>query len=401
MKKLLTIAIILILGVNLFASFVSTNTLIANGLFDYPALLSKHREKTSFAFKLNYFTDVDNIKFLADPVTQLSKQSDSYISYLLKQNTDFYSSHKDILELFNSYDANSPTFDSNYPKASVDAFKRYLESSYPLLDNERKAFIVKELYSSYPTLIESNLNTSLNTSLSLYGYNTLNPFAWGYSFNTYFTGSNSLLSTEVNRLDIDARVNLAYSFDITSKLHLGLSFSPMLSVYNVIDNINFINARVSNNPALLFSNDFNFGTGFTTNFGLSYDLLDNLIFNLDFRNLPSLQSFYYIGLTDIATGNLNFIKDKNIYILEPDVVLTTLYSLNDKAKFSLEIGEVLSQTLKHNKDTSYEIDYYKMLKLSASVIVNKNFTFVAKAQNNLLELNFKLPHFVIGVLLML
>ena len=171
----------------------------------------------------------------------------------------------------------------------------------------------------------------------------------------------------------------------------------MLSVYNVIDNINFINARLSNNPALLFSNNFNFGTGFTTNFGLSYDILDNLTFNLDFRNLPSLQSFYYIGLTDIATGNFNFIKDKNIYILEPDVVLTTLYSLNDKAKFSLEIGEVLSQTLKHNKDASYEIDYYKMLKLSASVIVNKNFTFVAKAQNNLLELNFKVPHFVIGV----
>ena len=110
-----------------------------------------------------------------------------------------------------------------------------------------------------------------------------------------------------------------------------------------------------------------------------------------------LASFYYIGLTDLATGKLNLIKDKNIYLLEADVVLTALFALNDKTKFSIEIGEVLSQTLRQNKDVTYEIDYYKMLKLSASVVVNKNFTFVAKAKNNLLELNFKLPHFVIGV----
>ena len=74
MKKLLTIAIILVLGVNLFAQFVSTNVLLANGLFDSPAMLSKHREKTNFAVKVNYYTDVNNIKFLADPISTLAKQ---------------------------------------------------------------------------------------------------------------------------------------------------------------------------------------------------------------------------------------------------------------------------------------------------------------------------------------
>lgn len=131
MKKLvLAILVALIASFDLCAVFVSVNLINANGSFDSPSNLQKIGISSDFAVRFNYLTDVDNIMFLANPIPVLAFSSQPYVSFLLAQQTSFFDANRGVTGLFNSYDANAPVYDSTYPEASVDAFKRYLRDSF-------------------------------------------------------------------------------------------------------------------------------------------------------------------------------------------------------------------------------------------------------------------------------
>lgn len=397
MKKLvLAILVALIASFDLCAVFVSVNLINANGSFDSPSNLQKIGISSDFAVRFNYFTDVDNIMFLANPISVLAFSSQPYVSFLLAQQTSFFDANRGVTGLFNSYDANAPVYDSTYPEASVDAFKRYLRDSFSSLSDSRKAFIIRDMVASYPGMVDSPIHGKLDASLALYGYNLEKPFSWGWSVNVYYSGAFELLSNESGRLNLDARFNLGYSFSITEKLRAGVSFSPMLLLFNLIDNISFINARIGGNGALLFTNEFFFGTGFVTNIGLSYDISDEFSLSPDLRNVPSMQSYAYVSLADLASVRFNFHTIKDIFIREPDAVLAAVYTYKQKTIFRIEIGEVLSQLLTHFHDDSYSMDYYDILKLSVAHTVDPDFSIVIGAGNNMLEMRFKIPHFTFG-----
>ena len=332
MKRKIT-AMILISALALssvFAAFAPTYDRVPSGIYSSPALISQADEKVTFGFLTSMGSDIDGFKFMADPTGTLQESSRYLAAALRGRDYAFWLSNSELRAVFESFDENFPRID----KLDEDIFLRDVQT-YFLADflseaygNDRRAFAVAKalpLIDAYPYDSRTILGGDTYLGLKMYGGRVSNNFGWDWNVNIRFDGAQSLLDQYGSKLSVDARSNIGYAFDIGRRFSLGFAIQPMLRMETRIPNQNYMTARLSNDMISLFTEDFKFGTGLGLDLGASYMINDELTIVLDLRNVPSFRSYFDLGLTDMASFNLDFRKDSNIYFMPPDVALSVLW----------------------------------------------------------------------------
>ena len=376
-RKITAVTLILILALSsAFAAFAPTYDRVPNGIYSSPALIAKADEEVSFGFLTQMGSDIDGLKFMADPAGTLNKPAEYLASYLKGQDYSFWEANSQLISEFEKLDANFPDFENLHQDIFLRDVQTYFMENFLSAEygDARRAYAIANtlpLIDAYPYESKTILGGDTYLGLKMYGGRVSNNFGWDWSVNIRFDGAQSLLDQFGSKLSIDARSNIGYAFDIRERFSLGFAIQPMLRIETRMTNQNYINARLSNDMLSLFSENFKFGTGLGLNLGASYIVNDELTLVLDFRNVPSFRSYYDLSLTDMADVNLNFQKDSNIYFMPPDIALSVLWNRGNYHLF-VEISDIVSQLVWNDIEPERDFNFYGVPKVRFSYDVNED-----------------------------
>ena len=380
-----TTAIILISALALssaFAAFTPTYDRVPSGIYSSPALLVQADEDVTFGFLTSMGSDLDGFRFMADPTGTLQESAGYLASTLRGKDYDFWLSNSELRAVFESFDENFPKIEKLDETIFIRDVQTYfmedfLSESY---GNDRRAYAVAKalpLIDAYPYDSKTILGGDTYIGLKMYGGRVRNNFGWDWSVNIRFDGAQSLIDQYGSKLSIDARSNVGYAFTIRDRFSLGFAMQPMLRMETAIPNQNYMNARLSNDMVSLFTEDFKFGTGLSLNLGASYMINDELTIVMDFRNVPSFRSYFDLGLTDMASFNLDFRKDNNIYFMPPDIAFSVLWNRGDYHLF-IEISDIVSQLVWNSIEPERYFNFYGVPKVNFSYDVDRDLTINTK-----------------------
>ena len=383
MKKVLAIFVLTIFGIcSSFASLMPyadpyyDNT----DIFTSPARLIEEYEVTHFGFEIDAFSAVDYLAFLTGPSGALDDQVDYLYSTMMNGDERFWAEYGSYLSTIFNFDnpENLPASDD------IGAIRAYIEDSFAnRFDSAQKASAVLSAAQNTDLFNRPDspaLYSDARLGLKLYGGAIYgNGFGWQLSSNIGFTESENLLSTGSNLLNVDVRGDIGYAFHVLSqRLTLGVSMELQALMQNSILNNNLLLSRFEDNPVLAFSENFKFGLGFALNFGTMYRHNDTLAFTLDFRDVPSVRTYWYFTAEDIMNGfRLHY--DRNLYLTPPDLSFSVLYDLGPY-HLGVELSDAVSQVVWACSLDNYIYDPWIIPKLYFGYDINEDMTVSAKVE---------------------
>ena len=336
-----------------------------DSIFSSPARLIEESKVTPFGVKVEAFSAVDYLSYLASPSSALREASDYLYQTLMNGDLEFWRSNYDAFEQMFSFDnsANLPSQPTD--DADLLQIKAYLRDSFQnRFDDTQKASAVLTAMNTTSIFSSSDapvLNGNANLSLKMYGgviYD--NGFGWQVNSNIGFYGNSNMLASGTNLLNVDVRGNVGYAFHLFSdRFTIGLSLELGAFMQNPMGNYGLLNSRFSGELGL--GNYFKLGLGFSTNFGAMYRHNEELAFTLDAVNVASFRKYTDMALTDFMSFD-GFDKDSNVYYQPMDLILRALWN-RGPYHVVVEIGDVINQVIWMNSYSSYNFDFFSIPKV--------------------------------------
>ncbi len=395
MKKYFILLFIFIIVSPIFSAFIPTYDSFDAGYFKTPARLVEIEDSTPFGFELEMGSDIDGLTFLADPAKGLQSSANHLGKFLSRQGNAFWDkNYGNISSIFSSIDANFP---SSKPadEFDYDQLRDYFSDDFLHgLTDEQRAYAVARTLDAlkdagvYPADSTGVVGGDTYLALQLYGGKIKNGFGWDWNVNFNYDGSKSLVDRFGGRMSVDARMNIGYAFHmISERFSVGVVAQPQLRFQMDIPNQGYLLARLEDEPLSIFGENLNFGTAIAFNFGAMYRHNENLAFELDVRNAPYFQSFFYISTDDIANEDVKFRRDKNIYFVPPDVALTAFWDWN-KYHIEVELSDIVNQLIWENEYPELSFNYYSVPKIRFGYDIIDEMTIGAKLQYNTFAVDF-------------
>ena len=372
-RRLLILLSFFILTGPLSAAMIPVNSFDDSSVFDSPALLAAMDEKsTPFGIELKGYADVDTMNFMANPGAALSGVAEDLRNYLLDQNDQYLYDNYDELRNIFSFD---PQFPAAHSDISENAYyiRNYLNDRYDFIGEGNKVRAISNALRSSLGIFSdspSSFGGELDFSMRMYGGSIKNGFGWDWDVGIVYDGVSSILdssSYENHKYGSDFYFtlgsNLGYGTYISDNFAIGVSFSPDFVFKTTIDNTSIFASRISGSIIdLVASNTFNFGLSLDLNLGLMINAGDDAKILIDFRNLPSMQMYWYFSASDIAS-EFQMHEDDNIYFVPPDVSLGLVW---DKGPWHVEgeISNIADQLIWKAMIPSYKFDILSVPKLS-------------------------------------
>ena len=336
-----------------------------DSIFSSPARLIEESKVTPFGVKVEAFSAVDYLSYLASPSSALRDASDYLCQTLMNGDLEFWRSNYDAFEQMFSFDnsANLPSQPTD--DADLLQIKAYLRDSFQnRFDDTQKASAVLTAMNTTSIFSSSDapvLNGNANLSLKMYGgviYD--NGFGWQVNSNIGFYGNSNMLASGTNLLNVDVRGNVGYAFHLFSdRFTIGLSLELGAFMQNPMGNYGLLNSRFSGELGL--GNYFKLGLGFSTNFGAMYRHNEELAFTLDAVNVASFRKYTDMTLSDFMSFD-GFDKDSNVYYQPMDLILRALWN-RGPYHVVVEIGDVINQVIWMNSYSSYNFDFFSIPKV--------------------------------------
>ena len=372
-RRLLILLSFFILAGPLFAAMIPVNSFDDSSVFDSPALLAAmDGMSTPFGIELKGYADVDMMNFMANPGAALSGVAEDLRNYLLDQNDQYLYDNYDELRNIFSFD---PQFPAAHSDISENAYyiRNYLNDRYDFIGEGNKVRAISNALRSSLGIFSdspSSFGGELDFSLRMYGGSIKNGFGWDWDVGIVYDGVSSILDSSSyddykygSDFYFTLGSNLGYGTYISDNFAVGVSFSPDFVFKTTIDNTSLFASRISGSIIdLVASNTFNFGLSLDLNLGFMINAGDDAKILIDFRNLPSMQMYWYFSASDIAS-EFQMHEDDNIYFVPPDVSLGLVW---DKGPWHVEaeISNIADQLIWKAMIPSYKFDILSVPKLS-------------------------------------
>ena len=347
----------------------------------HPGYLAEADKGTSFGFDLIGSADVSGLVFIADPVKALDAAADYLGSYMASQD-DAY--------LAENYEAIAAVFspiDPGFPAAGgSDAETAYFVRDYfsangrfnTVVDDANRARAAEEAYGAglaeYPA---DTLDSDLDLGLRFFGNNADNGFGWNWNVDIFFNGAQSLFSQysyadHVYGNDYGIRFGGTFGYGgyvYDDVLALGFTVTPQILFRSSFLDYDYIAARMSGSMLGLFAGGrFNLGASVDLDAGMYYRYSDELAFALDFRNIPSLQLYWYFTADDIL-GDFAFHFDENLYFEPFDASVSVMWD-RDRWHVEAELSGLYNQIIWQRYLPSYDIDPWSLFRVGFSYDIN-------------------------------
>ena len=372
-RRFFLFAGIFLISHNLFASMIPVNGFNDDSIFDSPALLAvTENKRVPFGVELKGYTDMDMINFISNPAAALNGVAEDLRNFLLNQDDQYlFDNYDEISKIFNF----DPQFPSAHSDLSENAYyiKNYLNNRYDLIGAGNKVRAISNALNSDLGFIDDSSTSfggELDFSLLMYGGAVKDGFGWDFGVGIIYDGVPSILSSssyENHKYGSDFYFtlgsNLGYGTYISDNFAIGISFSPDFVFKTTIDNTALFASRISGSFIdLVASNTFNFGLSLELNLGFMIDAGPDAKILFDFRNLPSMQMYWYFSASDIAS-EFQLHEDDNIYFVPPDVSIGLVW---DKGPWHVEgeISNIADQLIWKAMIPSYKFDILSVPKLS-------------------------------------
>ena len=373
MKRLSFIVFVILTSVSLSAAMIPVNSFDDSSVFDSPALLAAMDGKsTPFGIELKGYADVDMMNFMANPGAALSGVAEDLRNYLLNQDDQYlYDNYDELRDIF-SFD---PQFPAAHSDISENAYyiRNYLNDRYDFIGEGNKVRAISNALSSSLGIFSdspSSFGGELDFSMRMYGGSIKNGFGWDWDVGIVYDGVSSILdssSYENHKYGSDFYFtfgsNLGYGTYISDNFAIGVSFSPDFVFKTTIDNTSLFSARIDGSFLnLVASNTFNLGLSLDLNLGFMINAGDNANILIDFRNLPSMQMYWFFDAMEVLSS-FALHEDDNIYFVPPDVSLGLVW---DKGPWHVEgeISNIADQLIWKAMIPSYKFDILSVPKLS-------------------------------------
>ena len=352
---------------------IPVNGFYDDSIFDSPALLAVTENKSvPFGVELKGYADMDMINFISNPAAALNGVAEDLRNFLLNQDDQFLFDNYDVISKIFNFD---PQFPSAHSDLSENAYyiKNYLNDRYDLIGaGNRVIAIYNALDLDFGFLDDSSTSFGgeLDFSLLMYGGAVKNGFGWDVGVGIIYDGVSSILSSssyENHKYGSDFYFtigsNIGYGTYIGDNFALGVSFSPDFVFKTTIDNPALFSSRIKGDfMELVGGGSFNFGLSLKFNIGFMIDAGKEAKILIDFRNLPSMQMYWYFSALDVVS-DFQFHEDDNIYFVPPDVSLGLVW---DKGPWHVEgeISNIADQFIWKAMIPSYKFDILSVPKLS-------------------------------------
>ncbi len=360
MKKKCALVIIVVLCsiASIQAAFIPFRDNVSSP-FSSPSLLMDRRERIPFGFKIEASSDISFLSFLSSPEAFLDKEAYKVSETLEKKSGEWWKENSEIGGVFLAFDPSFPLYSGEEGELELWRIRNYLTSTFlsSSYSSSRRAYVLGTLGGEKEVFpYEEGKNGDGNLLLSFYGRNIDFPFSWGWNVNIGYDGNESLLGEGVNVLSFDTRGEIAYSMYLLDNLSLSLSVIPTLRMETAILPSSLVLSRLQCDGLSLFSEPFLFGLGIEVDLGLSYRVNDEVKFNIDGMNLPSMRTYWSVPLSSMASMDFSFSREKDTWIEVPDVAFRAIWE-RDGHRIEAKIAEVVSQILWMREVEDYDFDF--------------------------------------------
>lgn len=344
-------------------------------VFDSPALLAVEDRKINFGIEAEAYADKDFIGLFTNPANALGGMADKLKTFLLAQDDQYLSDNYDeIAEIF----AFDPKFPSKSSTVAEDAYwiRDYLNVRFNEIGaGNRAQAAINATTSSLGIYSDDTLEFrgELDLSLRMYGGEIKNGFGWLVDFGLVLDGAPRLFETYTSgdyeygsSLYMTLGADLGYGTYVGGEnFAIGFSFSPDFMFRTTTSNADFITSRVNGSIVdFIMNNTFDFGFSFEFNLGMMMKASDEISLLFNFRNIPSIQTYWYFSADDIVQG-FQFHYDENIYYVPPDIAATMLW---ERGPWSIEfeVQNILNQLLWKSAVSTYTFDIFSIPRLSCT-----------------------------------
>ncbi len=389
MKKIIALCLVAVLTSSLFAAVIPAPSVREQKSWvQHPGLLAYTEGETKFSIKAGFGSDYSGLRFMADPVGTLQKAA----SYL--QSTLYNSSDQYLAEHYNSI-ANALSFDPGFPKAgNTDEETAYFIREYfkdggrfdSLNDANKARAAVGALRYNAVTYPYSILRGGLTLDLAMEGGEVKNGLGWNWNVTFFFDGATSLFPQMTakdkyalsgdgyyrygNEFGLAAGGDIGYgTYLYEDKIAVGFSASPQIFFRSGFHNEDYLDGRLNGTPlSLLASNIFYLGAGIDLNLGALYRFNENIALSLDFRHIPSLQTYWYFKAEDFVDA-FEFHHDNNFYFEPFDITLTAIFDYG-RVRGDFGIRNVIDQLIVEDLINGYSFDYWTLFQFHVEYDLN-------------------------------
>ena len=383
LKKAILYLLLLILAVS---NIYSIDLIPVRGyddrtVFSSPALLAAEKDRDiPFGIELKGYADMDMLNFISNPATVLADAAVYLKDFLLDQDDQYLIDNFDAIKQIFQFDAGFPA-KLEGDSENLYNVKWYLEERFDQLGAGNRARAVSNALNSelgiYPEDTSSLVAGDLDFSLRMYGGQFRNGFGWNVNMGIVYDGASSILSSisyKDHKYGSDLYFMLGgdvgYGSYISDSFAIGLSFSPDFVFRTTISNSALLSSRISGKfLELLGANSFDFGMGLNLNLGFMIDAGDAKIL-IDFRNIPSMQMYWYFDANDILYG-FKFHEDEKIYFVPPDASVGVVWD-HESWHIKGEISNIADQLMLMSMLPTYKFDILSVPKFSVGYSILEN-----------------------------
>ena len=394
MRIPVSIAMIL-LPFSLYAA-VPVKPFDASSFFRSPALLAEADEDVAFCFELGGSSSVDGLIFASDPVSALQDGADYLGSHLAAADDSYFFEdlgYDKLRDIF-SFDGNFPS-PGNTEAETAYFLREYFgeRGGYWKIDDANKALAAAEMMAADPSFFSNGLlNSDINLILKFYGGRIKDGFGWNWNVDIGFDGAEDLLYqyksgdySYGNDIFITAGGDIGYGRYVSDKVAVGFSITPRVMFQTAFTDSDYLTARLDSSILSLFAtNRYSLGAGIGLNAGIMYRMSDELAFTLDFRDVPSVRTYWYFTAEDVL-GDFRFHYDDTLYITPPDAAVSVRWDYGPH-HIGFEISDALSQVIWASAATGYDYDPWIIPKIAFSYDVSEDLSLSAKLEYRRLKL---------------
>lgn len=393
MRRLLSFAF-LILPFSLYAA-VPVKPFDASSVFRSPALLAEADEDVAFGFELGGSSSVDGLIFASDPVSALQDGADYLGSHLAAADDSYFDDeiYGTLRNIF-SFDGNFPSAGNTKEETAYFLREYFGEGgSYWKIGDANKALATAEMMAADPSFFSNGLlNSDINLILKFYGGRIKDGFGWNWNVDIGFDGAEDLLYqyksgdySYGNDIFITAGGDIGYGRYVSDKVAVGFSITPRVMFQTAFTDSDYLTARLDSSILSLFAtNRYSIGAGIGLNAGIMYRMSDELAFTLDFRDVPSVRTYWYFTAEDVLS-DFRFHYDDTLYMTPPDAAVSVRWD-HGPYHIGFEISDALSQVIWASAVTGYDYDPWIIPKIAFSYDVSEDLSLSAKLEYRRLKL---------------
>ena len=393
MKKLIPIVIACLFSSYLFAA-IPVQPFDTSEYFRSPARLAEIEESVAFGFDIEAGSDIDGILFTSDPVSALQDGADYLGTHLAEADDAYLASRYEMLNEVFRFDGNFPTAGRTDAETAYFLREYFGEGGgYEKIGKSNRALAAAAIVSKDPSFYRNGLlGSDIDLSLKFYGGSIRNGFGWNWNASIGFDGAEDLLfqyrygdHSYGNDIYLTLGGDIGYGTYVSDKVAIGLSITPRFMFQTSFQDSNYLTARLDDSILNIFaSNTYNLGMGIGLNAGIMYRMNDELAFTLDFRDVPSVRTYWYFRAEEVLTGfNLHY--DENLYLTPPDAAVSLFWEMGPY-HLKVELSDALSQWVWASAVTGYEYDPWIIPKIAFSYDFSDYLTLSAKVEYRTVKL---------------